>query len=88
MAGESAPGGVAEHSRADTLPVLVLHVSLYGAAAGIEQVETGSNRMNAADTAGVLCVLGLVVVLGGGVVFMLYGVRGIVAMLRGWLDTK
>lgn len=44
--------------------------------------------MNAADTAGVLCVLGLVVVLGGGVVFMLYGVRGIVAMLRGWLDGK
>ena len=44
--------------------------------------------MNAADTAGVLCILGLIVVLGGGVVFMLYGWRELVAMLRGWLDRK
>jgi hypothetical protein len=41
-----------------------------------------------ADAIGLLCVLGLVAVLGGGVVVMLYGVRGVVAMFRTWIDGK
>lgn len=43
---------------------------------------------NAANLVSVLCIVGLVLVLGGGVVLMLYGVRGTVAMLRAWLDGK
>lgn len=34
------------------------------------------------------CVLGLVLVLGGGIAVMLYGVRGLAAMGRQWLDRK
>ena len=41
-----------------------------------------------ADAAGLLCVLGLVAVLGGGVLVMLYGVRGVVTMFRTWVDRK
>ena len=41
-----------------------------------------------ADAAALLCVLGLVAVLGGGLLVMLYGVRGLVEMARQWLDRK
>ena len=44
-----------------------------------------------ADVAGVLCVLGVVGVLGGGVLVMLYGVRvvrALVAAGKSWLDRK
>ncbi len=35
-----------------------------------------------------LCIAGLVLVLGGGVAVMLYGWRELVAMGRGWVDRK
>ncbi len=41
-----------------------------------------------ADVVGLLCIAGLVLVLGGGVAVMLYGWRGLVAMGRGWVDRK
>lgn len=41
-----------------------------------------------ADVVGLLCIAGLVLVLGGGVVFMLYGWRELVAGGRRWLDRK
>lgn len=41
-----------------------------------------------ADVVGLLCIAGLVLVLGGGVLVMLYGVRGVVGMARTWLDRK
>ncbi len=40
------------------------------------------------DVIGLLCIAGLVLVLGGGVLVMLYGVRGLVAMARDWIDRK
>lgn len=40
------------------------------------------------DAIGLLCIFSLVAILGGGIVIMLYGVRGTVAMLLGWLDRK
>ena len=40
------------------------------------------------DLFAVLCILSLLAILGGGVLFMLYGVRGTVAMLRQWLDSR
>ena len=47
------------------------------------------------DAIGLLCIFSLVTILGGGIVVMLYGVRGTVsivrgtvAMLLGWLDRK
>ncbi len=40
------------------------------------------------DLIALLCIASLVAVLGGGVLFMLYGVRGTIAMLRQWLDSK
>ena len=43
---------------------------------------------NAANLLSLACIAGLVVVLGGGVVFMLYGVGELRLMLRGWLDRK
>ncbi len=41
-----------------------------------------------ADVVGLLCIAGLVLVLGGGVAGMLYGVRGLVGMARDWIDRK
>ena len=41
-----------------------------------------------ADVVGLLCIAGLVLVLGGGVAVMLYGVRGLVGMARDWIDRK
>lgn len=35
-----------------------------------------------------LCIAGLVLVLGGGVALMLWGWRGLVDMGRSWLDKK
>lgn len=40
------------------------------------------------DVIGLLCIAGLVLVLGGGVLVMLYGWRELVAMGRGWIDGK
>lgn len=40
------------------------------------------------DAAALLCIGSLLFVLGSLVVITLYGVRGTVAMLREWLDTK
>lgn len=47
------------------------------------------------DAIGLLCIFSLVTILGGGIVIMLYGVRGTVSiargtvsMLLGWLDRK
>jgi hypothetical protein len=40
------------------------------------------------DLIAVLCILSLLGVLGGSVLFLLYGVRGTVAMLRQWLDSR
>lgn len=40
------------------------------------------------DAIGLLCIFSLVAILGGGIVIMLYGVRGTVSMLRQWLDSK
>lgn len=40
------------------------------------------------DAIGLLCIFSLVAILGGGIVIMLYGVRGTVALLRQWLDSK
>ncbi len=40
------------------------------------------------DVIGLLCIAGLVLVLGGGVLVMLYGWRELVAMGRGWVDRK
>lgn len=40
------------------------------------------------DLAWLLCVLGLVAVLGGGLLVMLYGVRGLGQMIRQWIDRK
>ena len=40
------------------------------------------------DFAAVLCILGLMLVLGGGVAIMLYGVKGLAGMFRGWVDRK
>ena len=40
------------------------------------------------DLIAMLCILSLVAILGGGVLVMLYGVRGTVAVLRQWLDSK
>lgn len=41
-----------------------------------------------ADAVALLCVLGLVAVLGGGVLVMLYGVSGLASMFRSWVDRK
>lgn len=41
-----------------------------------------------ADVTALMCVLGLVVVLGGGVLVMLYGVSGLTTMVRSWVDRK
>lgn len=38
--------------------------------------------MGMRDLVGLLCVVTLLAVLGGGVLFMLYGVRGAVDMVR------
>ena len=35
-----------------------------------------------------LCVFSIVVVLGGGIAIMLYGVRGLIDMGRSWLDKR
>ncbi len=43
---------------------------------------------NAANLLSLACIAGLVLVLGGGVVFMLYGWRELVAGGRRWLDRK
>jgi len=40
------------------------------------------------DFATLLCILSLLLVLGGGVAIMLWGGRGIVGMVRGWVDRK
>lgn len=40
------------------------------------------------DAIGLLCIFSLVAILGGGIVTLLYVVRGTVAMLRQWLDSK
>lgn len=40
------------------------------------------------DVAALICIAGLVLVLGGGVLVMLYGVRGLVEMARQWVDRK
>ena len=34
------------------------------------------------------CVVGIVLVLGGGVLFMLYGWRELVTILRRWVDQQ
>lgn len=41
-----------------------------------------------ADLVGLLCIVSLLAILGGGVVLVLFGVRGTVALLRGWLDGR
>lgn len=41
-----------------------------------------------ADAVGVLCVLGLFAVLGGGLLIMLYGVRGLGSIFADWVDRK
>ena len=40
------------------------------------------------DAIGLLCVVSLFGLLAGGVVIMLYGVRGTVAMFRSWLERR
>jgi hypothetical protein len=40
------------------------------------------------DFAALLCILSLLLVLGGGVAIVLYGVKGLAAMARGWVDRK
>ena len=40
------------------------------------------------DAIGLLCVAALFGVLGVGILIMLYGVRGAVALLRRWVDMK
>lgn len=41
-----------------------------------------------ADAAVLLCIFGLVAVLGGGILILLCGVRWTIAMLRDWIDSK
>ena len=43
---------------------------------------------NVANLVSLACIAGLVLVLGGGVAVMLYGVRGLVGMARTWIDGK
>lgn len=40
------------------------------------------------DLVGLLCVLSLVAILGGAVMLMLYGVRGLREMVIDWFDRK
>ena len=40
------------------------------------------------DAAALFCIFSLLLILGGGVVIMLYGVRGAVALVREWIDNK
>lgn len=43
---------------------------------------------NTANVVSLLCVLGLLVVLGGGVLVMLYGWRVLLGGVRGWVDRQ
>lgn len=47
-----------------------------------------SEFLNTSTLLSLLCIVGLVVVLGGGIAIMLYGWRELVAMGRSWLDGK
>lgn len=41
-----------------------------------------------ADAVALLCVLGLLVVLGGGLLILLFGVRGLGSMVANWVERR